>query len=456
MSGWPPERFRLHLRREDFPKLIRQEIQVRRAAGYAAGKEFDDDLEAAGVREPDERDRDLLELYEDLQSLPIRADFPYREPDALDEILRERPKGQKAAALKLNERELLDRIQGAWLGRCAGCLLGKPLEQPWWTRQTIKDFLENHDAYPLNNYLPVVEDMPDELGYWPTGVLPKGNPILLGNIHGMVRDDDIDFTILNLQLLEQHGLSFTASDVGKLWMMRFPIGQLFASARLAYRNLLHGIQPPESARYLNPACESICAQIRADAFGYACPGRPDEAARLAYVDASVDSMRNGIYGEMAVAAMVARAFASDDPREIVRAGLLVIPARSRYAEMLRKCLEWSKVLPSLDEAIGRALSEIEHATAQNAALSFLAVLYGEGDFEKTICGAVMGGLDTDCNGATAGSIAGVMSGARRIPTKWTSCLEDTVESYVAGSSRLRISDLASRTHALALKLMGKE
>ena len=106
-----------------------------------------------------------------------------------------------------------------------------------------------------------------------------------------------------------------------------------------------------------------------------------------------------------------------------------------------------------EEMLELALVEIELNIAVIASLSFLALLYGNGDFEKTICLAVMGGLDTDCNGATAGSIAGVMLGDDRIPSKWTSPLNDTVQSFVAGVGKGSIKDFAERTSRIAREVI---
>ncbi len=60
-----------------------------------------------------------------------------------------------------------------------------------------------------------------------------------------------------------------------------------------------------------------------------------------------------------------------------------------------------------------------------------------------------GGLDTDSNGATAGSVAGVLTGADAIPARWTEPLRDTVRSAVFGFDGVRISALAERTLRLA-------
>ncbi len=86
----------------------------------------------------------------------------------------------------------------------------------------------------------------------------------------------------------------------------------------------------------------------------------------------------------------------------------------------------------------------------NGAIVAMGLLYGEGDFEKSITITVMGGLDTDCNGATVGSILGVSSGAKSLPEKWTAPLNNLTESYVQGFNNSQISDLAKRTFRLTI------
>lgn len=90
-------------------------------------------------------------------------------------------------------------------------------------------------------------------------------------------------------------------------------------------------------------------------------------------------------------------------------------------------------------------------TVPNAAVLTAGLLYGDGDFTRTVTLTVRGGLDTDSNGATAGSVAGVLTGASAIPPRWTEPLEDTVRSAVFGFDGVRISELARRT----LRLVGE-
>jgi ADP-ribosylglycohydrolase len=75
----------------------------------------------------------------------------------------------------------------------------------------------------------------------------------------------------------------------------------------------------------------------------------------------------------------------------------------------------------------------------------MALLWGELDFSRSVGLAVEAGLDTDCNGATVGSVVGTLIGAGAVPEHWVAPLNDTLETIVAGPSTLRISELAART-----------
>jgi ADP-ribosylglycohydrolase len=209
--------------------------------------------------------------------------------------------------------------------------------------------------------------------------------------------------------------------------------------------------PPDTALHRNPYREWIGAQIRADVWGWVSPGDPGRAAELAWRDARLSHSGNGIYGEAFVAAMIAAAFTTDDVGDIVDMGLRAIPYDSRLAEAVRfardlpsRTEEWEEAVDLLYERVGQY--HWVHAV-NNAALLAAALLYGQGDFERTICLAVMGGWDTDCNGASAGSILGVMRGAGGIPEAWSGPLRNRVRTSLKGFDDSRLDDLATRTAA---------
>lgn len=352
-----------------------------------------------------------------------------------------------------DQTELTDRILGGWLGRIAGNMLGKPVERgEYWTRDRIDRYLRRADALPLTDYLPDPDLLPPAAA-GEFELRPEWRRCVRGRVRGSCRDDDVDYAVLGLHLLETHGFAFTTEQVGELWLLRLPYLQTFTAERAAYRNLANGLKPPLTATYDNPYQEWIGALIRADVYGWTSPGDPRRAAALARRDAVLSHTGNGVYGAMWAAALVAAAFTAAGPREAIETSLLRIPASSRLARTIRQALSlhaagvgWSGALDQLTAETAR-LGWIH--TIPNAAVLTAGLLYGEGDFTRTIALTVRGGLDTDSNGATAGSVTGVLCGASAIPPQWTDPLEDRVSSAVFGFDGARITDLAERTARLA-------
>ena len=83
-----------------------------------------------------------------------------------------------------------------------------------------------------------------------------------------------------------------------------------------------------------------------------------------------------------------------------------------------------------------------------------SLLYSGLDYEKGITYAVSCGLDTDCNGATTGSILGTIIGAKDLPEKWISPINDRIESGVARYNLCQVSDLARKT-VEAIKILSR-
>ena len=383
-------------------------------------------------------------IFGELENLHPSESFPYKEPSTLDEIRGERPDGPRRMELKLSDAQILDRINGAWSGRAAGCALGKPVEG--WHKNQIDSYLQFAGAIPLNDYIPLVDGHPN-------GLKLRSPDCTRGTIHYMARDDDMDYTVLGLHILEQHEVNFTSRNVANSWLSRLPYYLVYTAERAAYRNLVNNLWPPESATYRNPYREWIGAQIRADIWGYVCPGLPEKAAELAFRDAVVSHVKNGIYGEMFVAAMLAASFAASDVEEVIGIGLSEIPGNCRLAEAIRDTVKWSKELTDWEQVWEKINDKYGHYhgvhTINNAALVVMGLMFGQRDYETSIAIAVRGGWDTDCNGATAGSICGMMLGADALPSKWVGVLNDRLLSAVRGFSECTISDLAKRSHEIA-------
>lgn len=399
------------------------------------------------------------ELVDKVQTLPFRKDFPYVEPNGLEDIRAVRPQAASLAVWEGDESAFLEKLHGGLLGRMCGCTLGKPVET--WMRASIEFSGRLTENWPLSDYWRFYtesEQAKFETENPRNRFRNAGSGCFRENLTGMEMDDDINYTILGYVVVRKEGAGFTSMDIAQYWCGYLPIFLTCTAERAAYRNLVDGITPPHSAVVRNPYREWIGAQIRADYFGYANPGRPERAAEWAWRDASVSHVRNGIYGEMWVAAMLAAAYVERDFAAIIRAGLAQIPARCRLAEDIHKILDAHASGKSWDEVVEMIHAQWDETdwhdwchTNSNAQVVAAALLYGGDDFEKTISLAVMPGFDTDCNGATAGSVWGVSRGVSALPEKWTAPLNDTVRSGVFGYSELRVSQLAKDMVTVALK-----
>lgn len=347
-------------------------------------------------------------------------------------------------------RELIyDKIHGGWIGRASGCLLGKPVEKM--KREVIKEILQAGSQWPLTNYI-TENGIPGELLEKYTWNRHSGRESLRENIVCMTEDDDLNYTMVNLFVAEKYGRDFTTGNIIETWLDMLPVLETFTAERIAYINSLALMEPPDTAVYSNPYREWIGAQIRADMWGWINPGDPLSAAKLAFKDARLSHVKNGIYGEMYVAAMIAASFAWDDPLKIINAGLSVIPPKSRTAEAIRFAIEinparndWENTLDKLYEKFGRY--HWVH-TINNAALVTAVLLYGNNDFEKSVCATVMGSWDTDSNGATIGAILGTVLGSKNLPEKWIAPLNNKIRSSLRGFDNSSFDLLAERTFAL--------
>ncbi len=423
--------------------LVADEVQQLKETGHRV----DDLIAEINATDPDDRSA-LLGILDRMADAERVDGWDYEEPDALDDILA--AAGAPVASSSISPETIADQIHAAWLGRIAGCNLGKPIEYGWtWTPERIRTYLELANAYPLTDYVPRLDPMPtgfELVDNWPETTR--------GNVAGSARDDDIDYSILALHLLEQHGDGLTTHHVADAWTELFPIGKVYTAERAAYINIVEGLRAPVTARRRNPYREWIGAQIRADVFGYVNPGDVRAAAEVAYRDAALSHTGNGIYGEMWAAALVASAFTASSAREVIEASLTVVPQRSRLAEAIRFVIDLrDRGLPWEDALVLIRDRFADYAwvhTINNAAAVTAALLWGEDDWTTATARVVMSGWDTDSNGATVGSVAAILAGRRGLPAHFITPLQNRTRSALFGFDNSSISDLAERTIRIAI------
>ena len=420
---------------------------------------------------------DLIQFAATLADLPMRKDWQYTEPNEIDAIWAEsdptRPLG-KMAEVDLDDSS--KRVEQAFLGSVAGCMLGKPIEVRM-TGDEIKIALKKINDWPLTEY--ISENIKSVI---PT-VHRSFDETVREKIKFVAPDDDINYTIMGMLILEEFGPGFTHKDVRELWVKHLPLDTTFgpertmliksgleslgrmnlasfeetggvASSEGGYRPAFFRGENPVNI-FLNPGDELCGAVIRADAYGYACPGYPEKAAELAWKDASFTHNRTGIYGTMFVAAAIAMAQISKDRMSIFDTALKFVPMKSRFYERVKKCFELVSDSKSWEEGyakINDLYGDYGHCRVYQDIGMLINTMKFANDVGDGICIQVSQGADTDSFGASAGSILGAYFGPGSLDQKWTLPFNDDIHTGMAWFFERSLSDLASRMGELPKRI----
>ena len=397
-----------------------------------------------------ENGEEKTRLSDEIFGIVINADmqkgYKYTEPNNLKDIKKQRRLYEFPGVMP-DEDTLRRKIHGAWTGRAVGCLLGKPVEGI--RSNELVPFLKETGNYPMHRYI-LSTDITDEVRShykFPLKNKPYGD-----TVDGMPVDDDTNYVVLGQKIIEEYGRDFESEDVANAWMRYQSIYSYFTAERIAYINFINCIEPPASGMYKNVCREWIGAQIRGDYFGYINPGEPEKAAEMAYNDARISHVKNGVYGEMFVSAMIACAAVTDNINDIILGGLSQIPEKSRLCEAVMKICELHKNGASVDECFRYIHSQYDEHTdhgwchvISNAMIVVAALLYGDGDFGKSICIAVGMAFDTDCNGATVGSILGMRGGIDCIDDYWKKPVNNKIHTSIFGVDTVDIEKAVEKT-----------
>jgi ADP-ribosylglycohydrolase len=349
------------------------------------------------------------------QPLPRQAGWPYLEPSDLQEILPLLPSPESQE--KYDQAHYLLDVTGAWLGLNIGSALGLAVEN--WSADRIRQEVGEITDYVLK----------------PPSTL----------------NDDTTFQVISLHALEEHGLDFTAWDLGLEWVEHMPFA-LTAEAS-AITNLQRGLKPPETAQVENPFCEWVGGAMKAEIWGLLAPGQPQLAIRYAHRDGSIAHQANGLYGAYFVAALVSLAFVEQDLERLLNSAVTYIPPTSRLSELISRCLIWSHQYPDWRQALAQfhkvyaAYDTMPYGYVHVfpcLASALIGFLYGGRDFERSICIAAMCGGDADFPPALVGTVLGLWRGESRLPAKWRDPIGQEMECMALGIPRQGYTALARR------------
>ena len=245
-------------------------------------------------------------------------------------------------------------------------------------------------------------------------------------------NDDLDLQLVWLHAVEFEGpRNITAEVLGEYWLS-FITGY-WNEYGIARRNMEKGVMPPLCGDLQNPWKHSNGAWIRTEVWATLAPAYTDLAVRYAIEDAKVDhGLGEGTYAAAFVAALESAAFAVSDFRKLIEIGLTKIPESSRVAQSVKlavDCYDSGKSWLEARNTIQKANADIGDGWFQapsNIGYVVIGLLYGEGDFKKSMLTALNCGDDTDCTAGTVGAIFGLMHGTNGIPKDWREHIGDDI------------------------------
>ncbi len=311
--------------------------------------------------------------------------------------------------IKLSKEDYLNKVLGCFMGKNIGGTLGAPFE---WKRQ-----VNNVDFYTQNL---------------------SGEPY---------PNDDLDIQLLWLIALEERGIKVDSKVLAEYWQLYVtPHWVEYGNAKI---NMKSGLMPPLSGILNNDFKDSNGSFIRSEIWACIAPGCPGIAAVFAYEDAIIDhGDGEGLYAEIFCAALESAAFVINDINKLINIGLSYIPddcgvlkavncavnlyksgktwleARDEILRQYRgsiKPVQYDGLIGGIskeDEKKGFKDGKIGYDAPCNIGILIIGLLYGQGDFGKTVTIVVNCGEDTDCTAATCGAIFGIMNGIKSIPDKW--------------------------------------
>jgi ADP-ribosylglycohydrolase len=260
---------------------------------------------------------------------------------------------------------------------------------------------------------------------------------------GGIPNDDLEMQLVWLEAVKQAHWRIDARVLAQAWLTH--IGYNWNEYGFAKRNLRWGLLPPLSGAYDNDFWnDCMGSPIRSEIWACLAPASPRLAVRFAFEDAIVDHAGGeGVWGEMFNAALESIVFAVHDLDTALDLALAFIPPDCQIARAVTDTRQWWQELRDWRKVRERIAEKYWHRepthAPQNLAFTVLGLLASDGDFGKAITTAVNCGQDTDCTGATAGSVMGILLG--EVPKKWAEPLGETIATNLSWGGIRNITPL---------------
>jgi hypothetical protein len=324
-----------------------------------------------------------------------------------------------------------DKVAGGWLGQAIGVLWAQWTEGKWQGAMIPFDLEDwyRSKATPqeITDKAATIEDRQKRRDFMLQYYNDKKN-WEIWTPDKMSDQDDLYIEFLFLYSIMKNGLDVTATEMAEDWVKYLAPNRIWGANKMAYQNFAKGIWPPLSGnpRY-SKFGDAIDYQIECDLFGLISPGMPRISNAWGDKVGHIMNYGDGVYGGLAISAIYGAAFFESDPRKLVEYGLKAIPSESTYAKMMQDMLNlqqkysnwqdaWKELQPKWGKKDGKVVDGLD--VRINGAYVFMGLLYGGGDFWKSMNISMRCGVDSDCNPSSVGGILGTVLGMKGIPKKW--------------------------------------
>ncbi|NLX22365.1 MAG: ADP-ribosylglycohydrolase family protein [Phycisphaerae bacterium] len=367
----------------------------------------------------------------------------------------------------ITRSELHDKTSGFWIGQLVGNFLGFPFETVY-VEEPIPVLMDRYYTPAMAEKHGLRVNSDDHRAYV---------PYMFTAFDGAYTDDDTDIEFVTLHAVEKHGLAINYGQITEAWRAHIN-RRIWVANRTARHLMAQGMVAPDTGKKENNEhWFQIDPQLVNEIWSAFYPGMVSKAVERAEWGARITNDSWGVHPTMAYGAMISEAFFSDDPMHLVQTAMKHIPAEGPFHEGMVDLLRWHEENPNdwrgtrqkLHDKYYRYKKDGYEAPVSvvssliNGLCGVMAVLYGEGDFVKTVGIAVSAGYDCDNQAATVGGLIGVMHGAGGIPKAltqevlprggWDKPFNDTYINFSRDGLPIhnRITDIAERIAGIAEK-----
>jgi len=316
----------------------------------------------------------------------------------------------------ITREELMDKLTGFWIGQLVGNYMGLPFENNY-VEEPMPILVDRYYSFRDDPSLEINRE--DWRGYI---------HIFMDAMEGAFADDDTDIEFVTLHAVEKYGLDITYPEITEIWKKHIN-RRIWVANRTARSLMDKGLIAPDTGNKKNNRnWFQIDPQLVNEIWSAFYPGMTGKAAQRAEWGARITNDDWGTHPTIAYGVMYSAAFFEKDVNKLVDMALEAVPGSGPFAEGMLDVIKWHKKYDDWRDTRKKIHDKYYRykkgsyeapvsvvSSLNNGLCGIMAILYGQGDFMKTVGIAVSAGYDCDNQAATCAGLIGVLQGSKCIP-----------------------------------------